>query len=423
MIAELLVRRKAILGENAKLFYHEPVHIVRGSGTRVWDADGREYLDCYNNVPCIGHCHPRLVEAVSQQLATLNTHTRYLHEAILDYLDDLTSSFHAGFDAGILTCTGSEANDIALRTAWAATGKRGIIATDHTYHGNTHLVSQLSHGKPPIGGHEPFVRFVSAPDSYRGASGEAFAADVQNAITDLEDSGIGFSALIVCPLFANEGFPELEQGWLDATANAVKAAGGLLIADEVQSGFGRTGQLWAHERVGVLPDIVTLGKPIASGHPVGAVVTRKELLEEFRSRYGYFNTFGGNPVSVAAAHTTFNVLRDEGLIDNSASVGAYAKFRMQKLSEKYDQIGDVRGRGLFFGGEFVKSRKTKEADRARADRVANAMRHKGVLLNTLGISYNTLKIRPPLPFSQSDADELFEKLEQAIVEDLAQHGD
>ncbi len=207
----LIARRIKVMGQNAPLFYDKPVEITRGLGVHLWDAEGREYLDCYNNVPCIGHCHPRYVEALSAQISKLNTHTRYLHDAIVNYLEDLTSTFKAGFDSGILTCTGSEANDIALRMAWQITGARGIIATDHTYHGNTHLVSQLSHDKTPIGGHEPYIRFVPAPDSYRGASADQFAQNLELKILELKASEFGFAALIICPLFANEGFPELPQ--------------------------------------------------------------------------------------------------------------------------------------------------------------------------------------------------------------------
>ena len=419
-MSNLLTRREAVMGKNVKLFYEDPVHIVRAQGVRVWDIDGNVYLDCYNNVPCIGHCHPRFVAAVSEQLATLNIHTRYLHEGIIAYLEDLTRSFAAGYDAGLLTSTGSEANDVALRTAWAVTGARGIIATDHTYHGNTHLVSQLSKAKMPIGGHESFVRHVPAPDSYRGADASEFATHIEAAIKDLKAAGEGFATLILCPLFANEGFPDLPKGWLDPAHAVVKKHGGLLICDEVQSGFGRTGQLWAHERIGVVPDIVTLGKPMANGHPVGGMVTHREFLNQFRRAYGYFNTFGGNPVSVMAAQTTFDILRDEKLSENARKVGAYAKARMQALADQFDSIGDVRGAGLFFGGEFVTSRATKTPDPQRAKRIANKMRHKGVLLNMLGIHYNTLKIRPPLVFSKEDADELFEKLEESLEESLCE---
>ena len=415
---QLIARRSGVMGQNVTLFYDEPVHIVRARGVRLWDEKGREYLDCYNNVPCIGHCHPKYVAAVSNQLETLNTHTRYLHEGIICYLEELCNTFNSGFDSGILTCTGSEANDIAIRTAWVVTGKRGIIATDHTYHGNTHLVSQLSKKKIPIGGHESFVRHIPAPDSYRGANSSEFAANVKSAIKDLNSSNDGFAALIICPLFANEGFPEINHGWLEETQAIVKSLGGLLICDEVQSGFGRTGQMWAHERMGVVPDIVTLGKPMASGYPVGGVISHSENINAFRKAYGYFNTFGGNPVSVAAAQTTLDILQDEGLAENAQDVGFYVKDRLKNLAKAFEIIGDVRGSGLFFGAEFVGSKSDKIPDADRAQRIVNAMRNQGVLMNVLGIHHNTLKIRPPLVFTKDDADELIGKLETVIAKDV-----
>lgn len=247
--ADLIARRERLLGRNMSLFYEEPVHLVRGEGVWLFDADGRRYLDCYNNVPHVGHCHPRVTEAIARQASTLNTHTRYLHEGILDYVERLTATFDKSLDAAILTCTGSEANDVALRMAQAVTGKTGVIATDHTYHGNTAAVSQLSTRMPPVGGFGGHVRHVPAPDSYRPLGGEpgdafaaAFTAKVEEAIASLEQSPHGFSALIIDPFFANEGFPELPSGFLDGAVAAVRKAGGLVIADEVQPGFGRTGR-------------------------------------------------------------------------------------------------------------------------------------------------------------------------------------
>ena len=419
IVTSLIEKREAIMGRNVRLFYDTPVHLIRGKGVHLWDANGTHYLDCYNNVAVIGHCHEKFIDALSKQLAELNTHTRYLHDKIIIYLNDLTSSFKAEFDAALLTCTGSEANDVALRTAWAVTGNRGIIATDHTYHGNTHLVSQLSKNKPPIGGHEPFMRHIPAPDSYRGVSAEQFAHNVENAILDLKKSGEGFAALILCPLFANEGFPTLPHGWLSATEKIVKQHQGVLICDEVQSGFGRTGTLWAHERIGVTPDIVTLGKPMAAGYPVGGVVTYRDYLNTFREAYSYFNTFAGSPVAVTAAQTTFDIIREEHLIENAESVGEYCFSKLRGLAARFDCIGDIRGAGLFFGAEFVSDTTLKTPDKARAHRLSNAMRHNGVLMSTLGIHYNTLKIRPPLVFSKHNADTLFQKLEQAIERDIA----
>ena len=253
-IDALLQRRKARLGPNVSTFYDDPLHLVKGEGCWVWDKAGRRYLDCYNNVPHVGHCHPKVVEAIYQQASTFNSHTRYLHENILDYADRLTATFAESLSTVIMTCSGSEANDIALRMAQAVTGKSGIIATDHTYHGNTELVSRLSRTNPPPGGGAERVQYVPAPDSYRPLGGEAglphahaFAAEVQKAITALEASGIGLSCIILCPYFGNEGFPDLPKGWLDPTVDVVRQAGGVIIGDEVQPGFGRIGEtMWGH---------------------------------------------------------------------------------------------------------------------------------------------------------------------------------
>ena len=422
--AAMMQRRARLLGPNVQTFYDEPVHLVRGEGVWVWDADGKRYLDCYNNVPHVGHCHPRVVEAICRQAGTLNTHTRYLHDGILDYVERLTGTFEGALSTAIMTCTGSEANDIALRMAEAVTGKRGVIATDHTYHGNTTVVAQLSATNRPATGDGSHVRQVPAPDSYRPLGGvagmahaQAFAARVQAAIDDLNASGIGFSAVIFCPAFLNEGFPMLEPGWLAPTLEVVRKAGGLFIADEVQPGFARNGErFWGHQRIGLQPDIVTMGKPMGNGHPVAGVVTTPEIMAAFRKSFRYFNTFGGNPVSCAAAMAVLDVVQDEGLQENARVVGAYARDGLAKLAEKYDWIGDVRGYGLFFGAEMVTDRASKAPAPAYTTRVANEMRRRGVLMNKLGIHCNTLKIRPPMPFSRANADFMLETLDGALAD-------
>lgn len=421
--AALLARRERLLGRNMSTFYQDPVHLVKGEGVWLWDADGKRYLDCYNNVPHVGHCHPRVVEAIARQASTLNTHTRYLHEGILDYVERLTATFDHSLDTAILTCTGSEANDIALRMAQAVTGKTGVIATDHTYHGNTTAVSQLSTRMPPVGGYGGHVRHVPAPDGYRplgGVPGEAFAdawaAAVEQAIESLKASPFGFSALIVDPFFANEGFPDLPDGFLRKAAAIVKKAGGLLICDEVQPGFGRTGtQMWGHQRAGIVPDVVTLGKPMGNGHPIGGVVANADTLNAFRKAFRYFNTFGGNPVSCAAAMAVLDVLEDEKLIDNARVVGDYAQSGLRKLADKHDIIGNVRGSGLFFGCELVLDKATKEPATALATTVINKMRERGVLIGKLGIHQNATKIRPPMPFSRENADLMLSTLDDVLA--------
>ena len=419
----LIARRKRLLGRNMSLFYQDPVHLVRGEGVWLWDADGRRYLDCYNNVPHVGHCHPRVVEAIARQASTLNTHTRYLHEGILGYVERLTATFDDSLDTAILTCTGSEANDVALRMAQAVTGRTGVIATDHTYHGNTTAVSQLSTRMPPVGGFGGHVRHVPAPDSYRplgGAPGEAFAeaftAEVEKAIASLQESPHGFSALIICPYFANEGVPELPSGFLDKAIAAVRKAGGLVIADEVQPGFGRTGtHMWGHQRAGFVPDVVTLGKPMGNGHPIGGVVANADTLNAFRKAFRYFNTFGGNPVSCAAASAVLDVIEDEGLIDNAREVGSYARAGLENLAEKHDIIGDIRGSGLFFGAELVldKNKKTPATD--LATKVINDMRERGILMGKLGIHQCATKIRPPMPFSKDNAALMLSALDDVLA--------
>ncbi|MWD29402.1 aminotransferase class III-fold pyridoxal phosphate-dependent enzyme [Aquicoccus sp. SCR17] len=416
---DLLTDRKRLLGPNVSTFYDDPVHVVRGEGVWLWDAEGRRYLDCYNNVPVVGHCNPRVVEAICTQAATLNTHTRYLHDGILDYVEALTDTLHDSLDTAILTCTGSEANDVALRMAEAVTGKRGIIATDATYHGNTALVSQLSRSnRPRVGfGLEQYFRFVEAPDSYRNPDpdGTKFAAAVAREIEAHEASGTGFAALVVCPYFLNEGFPDHPDGWLKPAAEVVRRAGGFLICDEVQSGFGRTGtHLWAHEKMGVVPDVMTLGKPMANGHPVGGVVTGAATMAAFRSGYRYFNTFGGNPVSSAAALAVLNEIRDRDLVENARVVGLHARSRLQDLMDRYEVIGDVRGSGLIFGAEMVTDRATKEPASAYTDRLINEMRQRGFILSKLGRHKNALKIRPPLVFSTDHADMLFDALDAVL---------
>jgi 4-aminobutyrate aminotransferase-like enzyme len=417
MSETLIARRNRLLGPNVPTFYDIPVHMVRGEGVWLWDADGKKYLDCYNNVPHVGHCHPKVIEAIAKQAATLNTHTRYLHDTILDYADRLTAKLSHDLGQVIFTCTGSEANDIALRMAEAVTGKTGIIATDNTYHGNTKFVSQLSTRRPPIGGYPGNVRLVPAPDSVNPVGGnkegqaEAFAQNVSRAIADLEDAGFGFAAIILCPSFANEGLPCFEKGFLDPMMGVVRRARGLVIADEVQPGFGRLGShFWGHDQIGIKPDIVTVGKPMANGHPVAAVVARPDVMADFRGAFGYFNTFGGNPVSMAAALATLNVLDNEGLVENARVVGSYALKNLKSL--RHPRIAEIRGQGLFFGIEF--SDTNKEKGGAFNSRLVEAMKNAGIIAGRIGRNNQTLKLRPPMPFSKANADFAVETIAKAL---------
>lgn len=404
---DLIDRRQAVLGPNVPTFYEEPVHLIKGEGVWVWDKDGQRYLDCYNNVPHVGHCHPHVVEAISVQAQKLNTHTRYLHEGIVDYGERLTAKFQTELNQIIMVCSGSEANDIALRMAQAATGKTGIIATDNTYHGNTMAVSQLSSRKPPIGGYAANVRHVPAPDTLRPIGGDyksqanAFAKEIQTAIIDLETSGYGFSGFLFCPTFANEGLPDLPKNFMAPAAQIIKAAGGILISDEVQPGFGRTGDnWWGHEWLKLSPDVVTLGKPMANGHPVAAVVAKENIMADFRNAFGYFNTFGGNPVSCAAAAATLDVIEQDGLIENSRHVGKEFLERLQTI--KHEVIANIRGRGLFIALELEFNGFASEKS---AERIVEYARNNGMLMGRTGRNRNILKLRPPMPFSTQNAEQ------------------
>ncbi|MDT1986058.1 MAG: aspartate aminotransferase family protein [Planktomarina sp.] len=404
---DLIDRRQAVLGPNVPTFYEEPVHLIKGEGVWVWDKDGQRYLDCYNNVPHVGHCHPHVVEAISVQAQKLNTHTRYLHEGIVDYGERLTAKFQTELNQIIMVCSGSEANDIALRMAQAATGKTGIIATDNTYHGNTMAVSQLSSRKPPIGGYAANVRHVPAPDTLRPIGGDyksqanAFAKEIQTAIIDLETSGYGFSGFLFCPTFANEGLPDLPKNFMAPAAQIIKAAGGILISDEVQPGFGRTGDnWWGHEWLKLSPDVVTLGKPMANGHPVAAVVAKENIMADFRNAFGYFNTFGGNPVSCAAAAATLDVIEQDGLVENSRHVGKEFLERLQTI--KHEVIANIRGRGLFIALELEFNGFASEKS---AERIVEYARNNGMLVGRTGRNRNILKLRPPMPFSTQNAEQ------------------
>lgn len=415
---DLIARRRALLGPNVPTFYDDPVHLVRGEGVWLWDAEGRRYLDCYNNVPHVGHCHPKVVEAICRQAGLLNTHTRYLHEGILDYAERLVAKFGHGLEQVIMVCTGSEANDIALRMAQAVTGKTGIIATDNTYHGNTTAVAQLSARRPPIGGYPSHVRLVPAPESVAPLGGSlaaqpaAFAANVARAIAELEAAGHGFAGMMLCPLFANEGLPATGPGFLDPTVEVIRKAGGLILCDEVQPGFGRVGShWWGHEWLGFAPDVVTLGKPMGNGHPIGAVVARPDVMAAFREAFGYFNTFGGNPVSAAAALATLEVIEAEGLVDNARDVGGYALSLMRELS--HPLIADVRGVGLFFGIELMREGQPATEE---ARRIVEGMRQRGVLMGRIGRAQHILKLRPPMPFSRENADLAVATLAEVLTE-------
>ncbi|UFN51369.1 aspartate aminotransferase family protein [Roseomonas sp. OT10] len=414
----MVSRRQRLLGPAYRLFYEHPVHLVRGEGAWLFDAEGNRYLDCYNNVASVGHAHPHVVAAIAAQAARLNTHTRYLHETVLDYAEALLATFPASLGHVMFTCTGSEANDLALRVARAHTGGEGIVVTSLAYHGVTSALAALS---PSLGEGVPLGRHVATvapPDAYRGGPDmpQRFAADIAAAFAGLARHGIRPAALLVDTMFTSDGvFPD-PAGFLRLAAQAAREAGALFIADEVQPGFGRTGAMWGFARHGVEPDIVTLGKPMGNGHPLAGMVIRPELLERFGGQVRYFNTFGGNPVSAAAGMAVLEVLRDERLPENAAAVGAHMQAGLRALAERHGIIGDVRGAGLSIGAELVRDRETKAPATAETTRVVNALRERRVLISASGPGANILKIRPPLCLSRAQADLFLETLDSVLAE-------
>ncbi len=413
----LIDRRERLLGPAYRLFYANPVHFVRGEGVWLFDPDGQAYLDVYNNVACVGHCNPYVVAAMSRQAATLNTHTRYITDGILDYAERLLDTFPSALDRVMFTCTGSEANDLAYRVACAHTGGTGFIVTSLAYHGVTSVLAGMS---PSLGRSVPLgpnVRAIPAPDAYRtgGDPGERFAADIRAAVADLAAHGIRPAALLVDTIFSSDGVLPEPAGFLRPAAAAIREAGGLFIADEVQPGFGRTGAgMWGFARHGLVPDLVTMGKPMGNGHPVAALAARSELLQRFGQSTRYFNTFGGNPVSCAVGQAVLDVIEGESLIQNACDVGAYLKAGLLELAGRHEAIGDVRGAGLFLGLEFVSDRTAKTPAADLAARVVNSLRDRRILVSAAGPFANVLKIRPPLVFRNEHADLLVTALDEIL---------
>ncbi|MEV7573318.1 aspartate aminotransferase family protein [Pseudarthrobacter sp. NPDC089323] len=413
-------RRDQSLGPGYRLFYDTPLEVVRGEGVTLFDRDGNEYLDVYNNVPSVGHCHPKVIAAVHKQMQTLNTNTRYVQESILDYSEDLLSTFPAELGHVMFTCTGSEANDLAMRVAKYATGNQGIIVTSGAYHGLTAEVASFS---PSLGIGVPLganVRVIDAPDALRYSSDQPSLEDhlrdqVRAAIADLHRHGIGLAAFIADSIFSSDGVFAGPAGFLRPIIEEVHAAGGLYIADEVQPGFGRTGQKWwGFQRHGIVPDIVTIGKPMGNGIPVAAAIFKPELLVEFGKNIRYFNTFGGNSVAIAAAQAVLDVIREESLIDNALRVGEQIITGLKDLARGLDQVAEVRGSGLFIGVDLVADRSSLTPDGDAAAGIVNALREDRILISACGAQGNVLKIRPPLPFSSNDADRLLEGIGRAF---------
>lgn len=418
--AELIRRRRAAFGPTSMLFYKRPLHVVRAEGVWLYEADGTRCLDAYNNVPSIGHCHPAVTGAVSRQMGILNTHTRYLHDGVYDYAERLLATMPGELSNIVFTCTGSESVDLALRIARNTTGRKGVIATENAYHGNTSAVTEVSPSSASTDPPAPYVALVPAPDTYRGGAeglGPRFAASVRDAIETLKSRGFAPAALIVDSIFSSDGIFPGDNGFLAEAVAAIREAGGLFVADEVQPGFARTGEaMWGFLRHGLVPDIVAMGKPMGNGFPMGGVAIRPDLLAAFGAHNGYFNTFGGNPVAAAAGSAVLDVIAAEGLQQNALDTGAYLRTGLVALAEREPAIGDVRGAGLYIGIELVGDRESRAPDPDAAERLVNAMRARKVLIGTAGKFGNILKIRPPLAFGSEHADIFLEALSSSLTD-------
>ncbi len=394
----LLDRRRRRLGSALMApSYERPLHLVEGDGVWMSDADGRRYLDCYNNVPVVGHSHPRVVEATSRQARALNTNMRYLHEAVIELGERLVASMPegSGLDTVMMVNSGSEANDLAWRLARSHTGNGGGLSSEYAYHGITAAIADLS----PEASSAPKPDHVETFPPPRGA-GEDSIAGFASAIERLAGRGVQPAAVLVDGAFTSDGIYPAERSYLEEVVRLTHEAGGLYVADEVQAGHGRSGgHLWSFGAAGITPDIVTMGKPMGNGYPVAALVTRSEIVDRFAGEGEFFSTFGGNPPGAVAALTVLDVIADQQLIGRAGRVGSELRAKLERLADRYAMVGEVRGRGLMVGVELICSdASSPRADPGLADRVKNGLRERGVLVGTTGPDDNVLKIRPPLVF-------------------------
>lgn len=415
---EMVQRRVRNFGATSVLFYRKPIEMVRAEGAWMYSADGRRYLDVYNNVPSVGHCHPKVVEAVSKQIGVLNVHSRYLSAVVETYIERLTETMPPSITNLVMACTGSEANDLAMRVAAKATGGTGFVVTDSAYHGNTTAVTAISPTSLVQGDPAPHVRTVPppGPEFYGEDVAAGFAAAITAAFADLEAAGFKPAGFICDTIFSSDGIYADPPGFLADAMAATHKSGALFIADEVQPGFGRTGDaLWGFSRHGLEPDIVTMGKPMGNGFPMAGMATRPDLLAAFAQHEGYFNTFGANPVAAAAGLAVLDVIRDEGLQDNAATVGRHMIDRLTELQQHRPQVTALRGAGLFIGVELSRDGDIAKPAPETAVATINGLRERGILIGAAGRHGNTLKVRPPLCMSIDQADMFVDALAEVLT--------
>ncbi|HEU4790568.1 MAG TPA: aminotransferase class III-fold pyridoxal phosphate-dependent enzyme [Flavobacterium sp.] len=425
--SDLLQKRQKNVGRNLSIGYKENLKIVKGALQYLYDDKGRTFVDCVNNPSHVGHCHPVVVRRMQKQIATLNTNTRYLNDTILEYAEKLTATLPPALSVCYFVNSGSEANDLAIRMSRHFTKQKDIIVLDHAYHGTSTVAMEMSPYKFDSkggSGKMPWIHKAINPDLYRGPfkygdenAGEKYAADVQRIIEDLQKEGKAPAVFICETLLGVGGQIPLPKNYLKTVYNHVRKAGGICIADEVQVGFGRVGDtFWGFELQDVVPDIVVLGKPIGNGHPLAAVIVTNEIADSFNNGLEYFNTFGGNPVSMTAGLAVLDVIQEEEMQEHAKEVGNYLMDGLRELMHKYPIISDVRGHGLFIGAEMVKDRITMEPALPEIDIVVEKMKEKGYLLSTDGPLHNVLKIKPPMPFNKQNADEMVQFLDVILSE-------
>lgn len=409
------------MGHDAPLFYEQPVELVRGEGVWLETADGTRYLDLYNNVPCVGHANPRVAEAISRQVSTLQVHSRYLHENVVDYAERLVGLHHDGIESVVLACSGSEATELALTMARTLTGNHGLICTDATYHGNTSLVSRLT--ALPVGTDRGGIRSISTPQMYRPIAADLsekelcqrYLDQLAQTIASFEADGVGVAGIMLCGILANEGLPSVPTGWFARAADMIRAAGGVVISDEVQAGFARSGNWWGYDTSGFVPDIVCMGKPMGNGLPLSGVAASNEVITTFRRKHRYFNTFASSPVQAAAGMAVIDEITDRDLVSSAARVGTGLLTSLSALQPAHPRMGDVRGQGLFVGVDWVHPG-TTDPDVSGAAEMVESLKAKGMLLGKAGQHSNVLKIRPPLVFEQEHADLFLEAFTEAVTD-------
>ncbi|MEH6571258.1 MAG: aminotransferase class III-fold pyridoxal phosphate-dependent enzyme [Halioglobus sp.] len=421
---DLIERRNKHLA-GSFLMYHDPIHIVEGKGAYLFDAKGRRYIDCYNNVQSMGHANPLIANAIAEQSARLTTHTRYLNENVIELAEEVASTLPGELEVCLFVCSGTEACELAMRIARVITGNSGAIVMESSYHGNSKLVGEMSTATYPPENRPPYIQAIEPPNTYRGSfrSGEGrddqlghlYAERVDPAIDALAQSGEGLAAFVCDSIFDSNGAMQAPPDYFQQVYRKVRAAGGLCIADEVQAGVCRTGKFWGFENYDVVPDIVFTGKPFGGGYPVAAVFTTRAIADQWARSDFYFNTFGGNPVAAAAARAVFQFAREQHMLEHVNTAGNYLRKGLEQLADRHAVIGNIQGLGLFICVDLVEDRETRVPATQLASQLPDAMKAEGVLIGLTGRYGNCLKFRPPLVFSEEDVDATLQAFDKVLT--------